>query len=91
MMAASFLLALRHLARLPVKAGNSSSELSPIAPGGLHTSACFPVRRSSVVLVRAGFPIPILPRVVTELGSIFQLLLSNVRAESAERCVVAER
>jgi hypothetical protein len=35
-------------------------------------------------------PIPILPGIVTELGRVFELLLRNVGAESAQRLVVSQ-
>ena len=43
------------------------------------------------MLVPLHFPISILPRVITELWSIFQHLLSDVRAEATERRVVLKR
>ena len=42
------------------------------------------------MLVPLHFPISIGPRVITKLGSIFQHLLSNVRAETAKRRVVVQ-
>jgi hypothetical protein len=38
----------------------------------------------------ANFPIAILPRIVTELGRVFELLLRNIRAESAKRLIVTQ-
>jgi hypothetical protein len=40
--------------------------------------------------VRANFPIPILPGIVTELGRVFELLLRDIGAKSAERLVVTQ-
>jgi len=38
----------------------------------------------------ANLPIAILPGIVTELGRVFELLLRNIRAESAQRLVVSQ-
>ena len=44
-----------------------------------------PVRRRSVVLVGARFPISILPRVITELGRVLQLLFGDVGSKTTKR------
>ena len=49
-----------------------------------------PVRRRRVVLMGAGFPVAITPGIIAELRRIFQLLLSDVGAETAERGIVLQ-
>jgi len=49
-----------------------------------------PVRMGTVVLVGAGFPIAIPPRIVAELRSVPKLFLIDVGAEAAELGVIRE-
>src|SRR5439155_17951950 len=57
---------------------------------GLHACSRLPVFRRAVMTMGSNFPIAVLPGIVTELGRVFELLLRNIRAESAKRLVVSQ-
>jgi DNA-binding IscR family transcriptional regulator len=68
----------------------------PAAEPPLSDCICFsgarlPVFSGAIVTMGANFPFPILPRIVAELGRIFELLLGNVSAEPAQRPIVGQR
>jgi hypothetical protein len=55
-----------------------------------HATSRLPVRGCPVVLVRARFPVSILPRVITELRGVPQLLLGDICSETTKRRIVCQ-
>ena len=72
------------------RAGSRQAPLVSIESLAYQTTSRFPVRRCPVILVGARFPVSILPRVITELRRVPQLLLGNIGSETTKRRIIGQ-